>query len=158
MSFAFLSRINVLFQVQGDNAAENKPIPSTPATTPLSSPSATEASEAASNSEEIKPTEEGKGESTSVIAPAIPTTTTSTPTPAPTSMPTATANPQDHAQIIPLGNSELPTGETNEQAITELMAMGFERDQVIYALRANEDDQEQALEYLLNVSARYWVG
>ena len=38
------------------------------------------------------------------------------------------------------------------------MSMGFERDKVVHALKACGNDQEEALEYLLNANVCYCVG
>ena len=46
------------------------------------------------------------------------------------------------------GNTKTP----EEQMIEGIMTMGFERDQVISALKASNGNREQAIEFLLNVS------
>ena len=44
----------------------------------------------------------------------------------------------------------LLTGETYERAIQEMMSMGFERDQVVRAMRASFNNPDRAVEYLLS--------
>ncbi len=44
------------------------------------------------------------------------------------------------------------TGSDYEEVITNLMAMGFERDQVVRALHASYNNPDRAAEYLVTVS------
>lgn len=54
--------------------------------------------------------------------------------------------------LPPLPHLLIVRGSEYEEAVTNLMAMGFERDQVVRALHASYNNPDRAVEYLMNVS------
>lgn len=78
-------------------------------------------------------------------APASAAATTSAPSSGTTM--TTTAPPTSLTEAEGL----LVTGATYEQAVQEIMSMGFERDQVIRAMRASYNNPDRAVDYLLSV-------
>ena len=67
----------------------------------------------------------------------------------PASAPTDTSASQS---VIQSAESTLVTGQEYENMLTEMMSMGFEREQVVQALRASFNNPDRAVEYLLSVS------
>ena len=55
---------------------------------------------------------------------------------------------------ITAAENMLATGGEYERLVTEIMAMGFEREQVVRALRASFNNPDRAVEYLMTVSMR----
>ena len=53
--------------------------------------------------------------------------------------------------------SSFLTGDALQSTIQNMMEMGFERDQVMRALRASYNNPDRAVEYLFNVRRLYFV-
>nr|VZH91189.1 unnamed protein product [Spirometra erinaceieuropaei] len=64
--------------------------------------------------------------------------------------PPATTSPESGPLTSSAAESTLVTGSQFETTVTELMNMGFEREQVCRALRASFNNPDRAAEYLLN--------
>ncbi|KAI5101099.1 hypothetical protein C0J45_8302, partial [Silurus meridionalis] len=99
---------------------------------------------------------------TTTPAPTITPTTTPAPTVTPASLPAPALAPtpssveppqsediMDELGLLEEAASILVTGQAYENLVTEIMSMGYEREQVIAALRASYNNPDRAVEYLL---------
>lgn len=128
--------------------AESKP-PAEAAATSVSSSSAAASTEqkpqvVAPSPAPAEKKEEPKPEL--AAAPAAAAATTSAPSSGTTMTTTVPPSSLTEAESL------LVTGATYEQAVQEIMSMGFERDQVIRAMRASYNNPDRAVDYLLSGS------
>ncbi|BFZ00038.1 hypothetical protein BsWGS_03077 [Bradybaena similaris] len=117
-------------------------VPDTPAvteapasTTTQAAPAAASAASPAATTQSAKPTE-------TASAPSTATTTASAPA-------AATAGVEGRSDSLQFAESNLVTGQAYENMVQQLLLMGFERENVVRALRASFNNPDRAVEYLL---------
>lgn len=87
---------------------------------------------------------------TPATTPAATTTTTAAPTTAPASETTTAPASDSTVRTSESAESALLTGTALDSSITELMSLGYSREQVMRALNASYHNADRAAEYLLS--------
>lgn len=127
-----------------ESGASTSAAPAAPAPAPAPAQTTpTEEKPKEEKKEEEKKEEESKPEAAATTPSATTTATTAT-------TPSNTSSTAPVEAGISAAENTLVTGESYERTVQEIMAMGFERDQVIRALRASFNNPDRAVEYLLS--------
>ncbi|CAL1529981.1 unnamed protein product [Lymnaea stagnalis] len=132
-----------------------KPKPATAPTKPSETPASTEtpaaaaaAAAAAAPTPVVPSNLVAQGDRSVETTASSPSTPSSAPTTeAATAAPTATSDARGGS--LQFAESNLVTGQAYENMVQQLMIMGFERENVVRALRASFNNPDRAVEYLL---------
>lgn len=134
--------------------AESKPAAEPAPATPAASTNQPSQVEEAKPTQEAPKEEEKKEEAAATTTTTTTTSDTSSTAAAPMDTSSAPAVPTEAeggatATNLAAAESSLLTGDTYEKAITEMMAMGFDRELVVRAMRASYNNPTRAVDYLL---------
>lgn len=121
-------------------AAAQAPAP-TPALAPTSTPASTTPASTTASSE---PAPAGATQPEKPAEKPAQTPVLTSPAPA-----DSTPGDSSRSNLFEDATSALVTGQSYENMVTEIMSMGYEREQVIAALRASFNNPDRAVEYLL---------
>ncbi|OWF35562.1 UV excision repair protein RAD23 homolog B-like [Mizuhopecten yessoensis] len=125
-------------------AAKPETAAAAPAPAPAPAPVVVEVTPPAPPAEQPKPEQE-KME----VSPTSPPPTTATTTTASATEGTASTTESSTAAASVSAESTLVTGQAYENMVAEIIGMGFEREQVVRALRTSFNNPDRAVEYLL---------